>query len=228
MTGAKDSTKDPILTRFEKLCVAVVCDAMDSLKIPSAMIDPAIHRMSGVRMVGRARTVDRIPAPPNVTQAEIDPALGMGTQNVIDSSGPGTVVIIAAHGVDTAGLVGDNMATRCVGVGLAGVVVDGAVRDIDPIREMGLTVYARAIAPRMGLGRAVTLGIDKPVVCGGIYIRPGDIVLGDADGVVVVPQARAEEIVAEAERIESLEHQNRDFIAQGNSLVDAMKKFKVR
>jgi regulator of RNase E activity RraA len=228
MSATKGSPNDPMLARFEELCVAVVCDAMDSLKLLSGMIHPAIHRVSGTRMVGRARTVDRMRAPANATQADIDPALGMGTQVVIDSSEPGTVVVIAAQGFERAGLVGDNMATRCVGVGLAGVIVDGAVRDIDSIREMGLTVFARATSPQMALGRAVTLAIDKPVVCGGIYIRPGDIVFGDADGVVVVPQARAEEILAEAERIEPLERQVRDFIAQGNTLVDAVKKYKVR
>ncbi len=228
MSPNEAASSDPILTRLQELCVAVVCDAMDSLKIPSALVHSGIRRFSGNRMVGRARTIERIPQPMNATQADIDPALGMGTQMVMDSSGPGTVIVVAAQGLETAGLSGDNMATRCVGVGVAGVLVDGAIRDIDAIRGMNLTVYARTTAPRMGLGRAVTLSIDKPVVCGGVYIRPGDIVFGDADGVVVIPEARAEEIVKEAERIEPLERQTRDFIAQGNSLVDAVKKFKVR
>jgi regulator of RNase E activity RraA len=217
-----------VLGRLEKLSVPLVCDALDKLKIPCGMVHAGIRRMSGTRMIGRARTVDRAAAPANATQADIDPALGMGTQTVIDSSGPGMVVVIAAQGLETAGLIGDNMATRCVGVGVAGCLVDGAIRDIEAIHELRLTVFARALAPRMALGRAVTLAIDRPVICGGVYVRPGDIVFGDADGVVVFPAARAEEVAAEAERIEPVEKQVRAFIAQGNTLVDAVNKFKVR
>jgi 4-hydroxy-4-methyl-2-oxoglutarate aldolase len=218
----------PTLERFRELPVAVVCDAMDSLDMPHALIASGIARLSGGKMAGVARTVHRIVAPTNAAQADIAPELGTGTQQVIDGAEPGAVVVIAAEGDRTVGCIGDNMATRAVAVGVAGVVIDGAARDLEALRALGLPVFARCTAARQAVGRLLTISIDQPVVCGGVLVRPGDIVLGDSDGLVVVPRARAAEVAQAGADLEAREEGMRAAIAGGLSLFDAVRTYKIR
>jgi regulator of RNase E activity RraA len=124
--------------------------------------------------------------------------------------------------------MGDNMATRARARGVAGVIVDGALRDLADVRAMGLPVYARTAVCRTAAGRMLTLGLDTPVVCGGVWIRPGDVVVGDEDGVVVVPRGRASEVAALAEELEKKERLSKAFLADGHTLVEAIQTYKVR
>jgi regulator of RNase E activity RraA len=219
--------EDKDVERLSNLPIAVISDAMDKLGLGSSALDPAICRRTGAKIAGRARTIDRAVKPANITQQEVDADLLSAPQKLIDEANSGDVIMMAIRGDVSVAVIGDNMSTRALCRGVAGVVIDGAMRDVDAIREMGLGVYARSLGCRSALGRLVTMGLNTPIICGGVWVRPGDVVIGDADGVIVIPQARAAEVADLAEKLEVAENQSKTFIEAGNSLVDAVKKYKV-
>ena len=226
--GGTPCAQDSEVARLAALPIATISDAMDRLGLGSAVLDPAIRPMTGTRLAGRARTIDRAPMPPNATQAQAAPDLVWAPQHVVDDARPGVVVVMALRGDVGVAAMGDNMAARALVRGVAGVVVDGALRDVADVRSAGLPVYARTAVCRTAAGRMLTLGLDVPVICGGVWIRPGDIVIGDEDGVVVVPAARAAEVAARGEELAALEHSSKAFIESGRTLVEAIQTYKVR
>jgi 4-hydroxy-4-methyl-2-oxoglutarate aldolase len=227
-TSTSAQVSDALLDRAAKLPVAVLSDAMDGLGLPSTILDEGIRRFCGSRIAGRARTVDRMPAPPNAAQADFGAKLGMGTQVVIDTAGPRDIVVINARADCGAGLVGDNMGHRARNVGVVGFIVDGAVRDVDELEAIGLTVYARGVSPRQGMRRFVTTAVDQPILCGSVRVSPGDVIVADSDGVAVLPQAQATTIIEKAEAIEKVESTMKTFINGGNTLEAAVARFKQR
>lgn len=222
-----NTSSDIEVARLGALPVAVISDAMDKLGVPTAVMDAAIARRTGKRLAGRARTIDRALRPLNTIQAEVASDLLGAPQQVIDEASPGDVVVMAIRGDVSVACIGDNMSTRALVKGVAGVVIDGAMRDVEAIEEMGLPVYARAAICRSAAGRLITLRLNGPVVCGGVWVCPGDVVIGDADGIIVVPKARAAEVADMAEKLESLEQKSKEYIQAGNTISDAVKKFKV-
>jgi 4-hydroxy-4-methyl-2-oxoglutarate aldolase len=117
-----------------------------------------------------------------------------------DLAEPGDVLVVAAGGICERACFGDMTATRFQAKGIAGVVIDGATRDVRGIRELRFPTFARAITPRSNhYPQDLDHGaVNVPVVCGGVLVGPGDIVIGDDDGVVVVPLEMAEEIAEAA------------------------------
>jgi regulator of RNase E activity RraA len=105
------------------------------------------------------------------------------------------------------------------------MVLDGAIRDIWDIRRMGLTVYARSATPRTAVGHYATVATNVPVDCAGVTVRPGDIIVADEDGVVVVPQERAEEVLKKAQEIDDRERGMFPFIREQKSLQKAIALF---
>lgn len=216
------------IERARKLPVAVLSDALDALGLPTSIMDATVRRISGPKLSGVARTVDRMPATANGAQADIDAKLGMGTQLVLDSLIPGEVVVIAARGGLDAAMIGDNMAHRAQNQGAAGFVTDGAIRDVDELASMNLAIYAAGAMPRQAYKRFVTLSIDQPIVCGSVRVCRGDLVVGDADGIIVIDEKHVTAVLDKAEAIEIVEAQMKIFINAGNSLVAAVEKYKQR
>ena len=142
-------------------------------------IDPACH------MVGRAVTVQAFPGD--------NLALHQG----IYACRPGDVLVIDCHGYTEAGHFGDVMATACKARGIAGVVIDGSARDAEDIKKLGLPVFVRALNPS-GTVKESLARLNVPVLAGGIEVHPGDILLGDCDGVVVVPKADEDSVFEKA------------------------------
>jgi len=223
----RTNAADALLKALEHLPVAVVSDTIDTLGLPNTVLR-GVARMAGRRIVGRARTISRELAPSNVTQADIDPELGMGTQVLIDSCKPDDVIVIGARGDRDYAVWGDNMATRASAVGVRGMVTDGAVRDIDQMDDLGIAVFAGATTPRQAFKRLLTLSINEPVFCGGVRVRSGDIIIADGDGVVVIGAEHADKVAAKAAEIHAIENTMQDFLREGNELVAAVKKFKQR
>lgn len=219
---------DETIARLAALPVAVISDAMDLMGMPSSVMDAAIARRTGKRLAGRARTIDRATRPPNTTQAEFAPQLSWAPQLLMDEASRGDVVVMSIGGDVSVACIGDNMTTRALMRGVAGAVIDGSMRDIDAITEMGLTVYSRGLSPRSAAGRLVTFALNEPIICGGVHVSPGDIVIGDADGIVVIPQAKAAEVADNAENLEAKEKLSKAHIEEGHSLVEAVKKYKVK
>lgn len=115
---------------------------------------------------------------------------------ILDEAPAGSVLVyVLEDGLEIAGM-GNLMATTASVRGLEGTVIDGAIRDVTEIRKIGHPVYARRISPATSVGRLVSVSKQEPVVCAGVMVHPGDYIVGDNDGVVVVPFDAADEVVA--------------------------------
>lgn len=141
---------------------------------------------SSMKMIGRAFT------------ARCFPGDNLALHQAIYAAQPGDVLVLDVHGYCEAGHFGDIMATACKVRGLAGVVIDGSCRDSEDIRELGFPVFVRGFQPS-GTVKESLAEMNVPVICGGVTVRPGDIVFGDCDGVVVVPKEDEDEVFRKAE-----------------------------
>ena len=142
-------------------------------------IDPASH------VLGRAVT------------ARCYPGDNLALHQAIYAAKAGDVLVLDCHGYTEAGHFGDIMALACQVRGIAGVVIDGSCRDSQDIKAMGFPVFVKAFNPSGTVKKS--LGeVNVPVLCGGVLVRPGDIVAGDCDGVVVVPREDEDEVFAHA------------------------------
>lgn len=162
-----------------------------------------------LRFVGRAMPVSCQPT----DNAPLGEAVAAAT--------PGTVLVVARHGDRRHAPFGGLMARMAVGKGVAGVVIDGAATDLREIVELGLPVFARNLSALTTRRQNLPGTVGEPVVCGGVLVRKGDIVLGDDDGVVVVPAEAAEELLRRAYRFEEWEHEMRSGLMAGMSPADA-------
>jgi RraA family protein len=186
------------LTRLETSCL---CDAKKTLRC----LDPAIRPLGlGMKLVGRAFTVACCNDFLTVIKALQDAA-------------PGDVLVIDGQQGRTA-LAGELFATEAKRKGLAGIVVDGAVRDVATIRAMQFPVYCRAIFPLSG-STAHIGATQVPVSCGGVTVVPGDLVFGDDDGIVVASEAEIIEVLPLAEDIQKKETEALQRMARGESLL---------
>lgn len=175
---------------------------------PVGVVGPGIRRLTGTGMCGPATTVWTKPG-------DI-----LFVLKAVDFAAPGDVLLIDGGGREDAAVIGDIVGSALADRGCVGLVVDGAVRDIDGIAEVGLTTFARGTHPATG---SVTGpgAINVPVQCGGVTVHPGDVVRADGSGVVVVPRERLAEVVALARAVDERESAWRAAIAGGASLPSA-------
>jgi len=134
---------------------------------------------------------------------------------------PGSVVVVDGAGDCTGALFGEMMATQARATDVAGVVVDGAVRDRDALRGLAFPVFARAVTPRVGSNRRVGT-TQEDVVCGGVVVRPGDLIVGGADGVAVVPRARLAQVLGAVDAVAKKEAEMRARMQRGEALADIL------
>jgi regulator of RNase E activity RraA len=121
------------------------------------------------------------------------------------------------------------MAGLCKQKGIAGAIVDGAIRDIDEIRDLGFPVFSRAVIPRSThspySGRLEPIEVNVPITCGGVLVRPGDLVLADEIGVVVIPQEEAGEVLTRARQQAEKEEKTRQWIRAGKTVEEILQAF---
>lgn len=172
----------------------------------------------GVRMAGPAFTLRYIPGREDITHVPVDNLTDM--QRIgIESIQQGEVLVIDARGDTRAGVMGDILATRIQQRGAAGVVSDGAFRDTPAIVEIGMAAYARTMNAHNSKSVHYPSDIQRPIACGGVAVFPGDIVVGDTEGVVVIPRHLAEEVAAKAVAQEDREVFILQKIQQGHSII---------
>jgi 4-hydroxy-4-methyl-2-oxoglutarate aldolase len=213
---------DPLIAGFKSTYPASVSDAVEIVTGKNGTMRYDMKLMAGTNLVGRAVTALAKPARPEQATAAL--ALKHSVE-IIDDAKPGEVGVIVMEGTLDIAAMGNLMATAAVERGMAGMVLDGAIRDMWDIRRMGLTVYARSKSPRTAVGHYATVAKNVPVECAGVTVRQGDIIVADEDGVVVVPQERAAEILKEAQSIDDRERGMYPFIREFKSLQKAIAKF---
>ena len=163
--------------------------------------------MARSRFVGPAVTLRYGPLREDLEKSMANLAAAANpTRRAIEESSAGSVIVIDAGGNIGGGAVGDILAARMIFRGIAGLVTDGAMRDAGPLMEMDLPVHARAFTPPPNTASTLAIGYNEPVGCGGVLVFPDDIVVGDEDGVVVIPRHLADKIAItglEQEQVEA-------------------------
>ena len=165
--------------------------------LPVANIADEINR--GFCLDARIRPMNRAPLLGVAFTVRVRPGDNLMLHRAIDMAEPGDVIMVDAQGELANAISGELMMAWAARRGVAGVVVDGAMRDADVIGGMDFPVYARGVTPR-GPYKSGPGEINVPVACGGVVVHPGDVVVGDADGVLVIPRREAEAVLARARR----------------------------
>ena len=144
-----------------------------------------------------------------------------------DLMSPGDVVVIATNGEYRSGLWGELLSTAAACRGVSSVVTDGLVRDIRQMNDMGFACFCRGYSPLDSAGRVLPDAVNTPVTCGGVRVEPGDLILADYEGVVVVPAAICDEVLRRA--LEKLAGENtvRDELAAGHSPRDVFDRYGI-
>jgi regulator of RNase E activity RraA len=202
---------DKNVQRAARLDTATISDALDKHGIHGQClgIKPRDHAF---RMTGRAYTI---------LYGPIDSANPGTVGDYIDALEPGTVVVLDNGGREDATVWGDILTGLAHRKGLAGTVIDGANRDTHLCLELGYPIYSRSYSMRTGKDRVQVDAEQVPVTIGQARVAPGDLLRGDADGVVVIPQAAENEVLDTAEAIHRAEARIRDLIAAGKTLTEA-------
>jgi regulator of RNase E activity RraA len=179
-------TPPELVEAFRGKSASDVSDAMGRFYA----MDPGIVSRTGLPLCGVAVTVNARPGD------------NLMVHKAMELARTGDVLVVCTNGCTTSAIFGDIMANTAVAVGLGGLVVDGAVRDVEGLKALGLPTYSRAVTP----GACDTDGpgeVNVPVSCGGVVVAPGDVVVGDADGVVVVPREDAAVVLERLAAVEA-------------------------
>jgi regulator of RNase E activity RraA len=204
-----------LVQRLAALDACSVSDALDTLGLPGAVT--GIRPLWPVERViaGRARTIQAAPRTPDSTGQHIASPL-------IAVADAGDVAVIANRGREDVSCFGGILAVAALERGMAGVVIDGACRDIAESDELGLPIFGRAVVPVSARGRIVQTAMDEPVEFAGVTVRSGDYVVADRSGVVFVPEAECERVVSLAERIVAREQAMVEAVRAGESVLEVM------
>ncbi len=201
---------------------AVVCDALDAAGFPHQSPRVALRPMTVSQvLVGRCKTTlwaDMAHADPKPYELELA---------AVDSCKPDDVLIAAAGGSARSGIWGELLTTAAKNQGCLGAVIDGMVRDVGKIRTMGFPVFARGTCIYDSKDRQRVIDRDVNVEIDGVRFCPGDLVLADEDGIVVVPQAVETQVVQAAWEKVHAENEVRDAIRGGMKATDVFRKYGV-
>src|SRR5215831_14284703 len=183
-----------VVEKFRGLASANLADAMGRFNF----MDPGIRARSGFPLCGRAVTV------------LCRPADNLMVHKALQIAEPGDVVVVSTCGNTTSAVFGEMMCHTAAAKGLGGIIVDGAIRDVDGIKALEFPAFSRAVCAG-GCDKDGPGEINIPIACGNTVVMPGDIVVGDAESVAVVPRDHATEVL---ERVEALRARERSRIAE--------------
>jgi 4-hydroxy-4-methyl-2-oxoglutarate aldolase len=210
--------------RRHRIPTAVLSDTLDSLGLRNQAMQPHLRPLDlSLDMAGRARTGLYMPVyhvEPGLNPYELEIAL-------IDALAPDEVVVLACGDSGRIAPWGELLTTACQARKAVGCVTDGLVRDVRQIVQMGFPVFHGGIGPLDSKGRGRVMQIEVPVTCAGVLVRPQDVVVGDADGVVVVPREVEDEVLARALEKVTGENDTREALRKGESLASVFQRFGI-
>jgi 3-hexulose-6-phosphate synthase/6-phospho-3-hexuloisomerase len=208
-----------LVNEFRKLrdVLSLSCVVADSMERDNVMYSQIKIRTSSEKFIGPALTVKLFPG-------DLVDCL-----DALRVAEPGDVIVVDAHGETETSIWGGMMSGLCKVKGVVGAVVDGAIRDTDETRLIGFAVASRAIVPRSTHSpysqRMEPIEINVPIHCGGVLVRPGDIVIADEIGVVVVPLEDAPQVLEKAKAQAEAEEKTRNRISQGKTVEELLAEF---
>jgi len=213
--GAPPDQAQDLLAGLRGVSTATLASQLRKRGLNGLTLDGLRSTRPDVRMAGYARTVRYLPLREDLSVM----SAGMNAQKrAIEEIRPGEVLVIEARGDPTAGTIGDILGLRAQVRGAAGIVTDGAIRDSAALARLEIPTYHAAVHPAVLGRRHVPWESSVAVACAGVTIRPGDILVGDADGVVVLPPAIAAEVLADAREQERQEEFIATQVARGDSI----------
>jgi 5-oxopent-3-ene-1,2,5-tricarboxylate decarboxylase / 2-hydroxyhepta-2,4-diene-1,7-dioate isomerase len=217
---------DQLIAALNTISTATLTHQLQMRGIRSTFLSGLKPAHPGKRMAGRARTL-RYVALREDQQARL--AGGFNAQKrVVESIEPGDVLVIEARNVPDAGTIGDIFATRLFALGGVGIVTDGALRDTPAITDIGVPVYHQASHGATYGRQHMPFSADDAVTCAGVFVMPGDVIVGDGEGAVVIPVALVEEVVRDSLIQEERETFALEKVAAGQSSLDLFPLAKER
>ncbi len=216
--------------RLEKLYTPAVADTLDDMGFMNQTMESGFTPIIPSAVIaGPAFTLDEAKTKKSKRLSDYSPEfVAQALTAIFDNMKRGQVIAVNTNGFWGAGAFGELMATTSkYYAGVKGAVVDGPIRDIGRVLEIGFPVWARGNIPADSIGRVDLVGINSPIFCGGVRVNPGDIIFADVDGVVVIPVAEVDlgKVVEKAEEVVSAERQSREEIKNGSSLLDVYRKY---
>src|SRR4051794_1109404 len=217
---ASPQTDAELIAQFRRVEVASVSDALEQITGKRMYMSHRMQPIFTAKFAGFARTVQL-----KKDEGNKDPEALTGMLEAIDQGSSDSVyVMVVEDGEDIAGM-GGLMGTAMAARGYAGAVIDGGVRDVAYLRKIGFPVFATGIVPSTSVHHYRFAGAQIPLLCNGVPVNPGDVVVADSDGVAVVPKGQAEAVLAAAQQMDYKEHSMYAVIEQLKSIVQAVKKF---
>jgi regulator of RNase E activity RraA len=206
---------DELTAQLSSVSTATITSQLQRRGVQNAFLNGLRPLNPGQRIVGIAHTLRYVPARPDLPKL-----LGTNAQrDAVESIQPGEVLIIEARGEPHAGTIGDIFAMRVKQLGGVAVITDGALRDTPAIRDIGLAVYHQS-SNAATLGRLHTpLDHQVPIACAGVTVMPGDVIVGDDEGAVVIPASMVDEIAAASVTMETEEEFAIQRVGEGASTV---------
>ncbi|MEM3578104.1 MAG: RraA family protein [Candidatus Bathyarchaeia archaeon] len=211
-----------LLKELWKIPTASLSDALDSIGVRGFMDYRIKPRTVESKVVGQAITVKD-----KISNKKATPIKAL---EAIEAAEKGWVLVrvIEDANIEDASniaLFGGIMASAAKAKGLGGAVLDGGLRDVSECKSLGFPVFSRSAVPTNSVGRTEVVDVNVPIICGGVLVNPGDIIVGDADGVVVIPKEKLEEVVHRALKIEDVEKRMAADLGKGASVLETVKKY---
>ena len=208
-------SRDALVQGFLKLSTPNVSDALDRLNINGAPHGIVPLWPGCPKIVGRAVTMKLVPT----EQGSASPVLG--TLEAIVAGQPGDVLIIDQGGRMDVNSFGGVATFTALTRGFVGTLIDGVTRDVDEMQEQGFAAYGKGVIQQSIRNRCAFAGHSIPVQLSGVPVHPGDLVMGDPNGVLVIPQAQAEQVLNFAQEFAATEERVKDAISRGVDPVTA-------
>jgi regulator of RNase E activity RraA len=208
--------------KLEQCFSAVLQDVMDGMGYRHQCMDPAIRPLQpGMRTWGEAITiyvevVAEVPEQPFQKEMEL-----------IDSASEGHLLVAQCNAPVLSAFWGGLLTNAAIGRKMSGVIIDGGARDYNEITELGFPTFCRGLSPYDSLGRMDGKEYDIPITCGNIKVNPGDLVFGDVDGVVVVPQEIVDSVIDKAFQKVQGESKVREELRSGAGVEETFKKYGI-